>query len=151
MKIENLMELELEELSQIQHDPEYLAAEAKLKPYLDLADEVIELRLERGWTQTELARRAGTQQANISRIENGLANPTVKLLHKLANAFGTELRIRLCLPKRTREYVMVPVYRYVDPEKLWKSKQKSKSMPQWSNLPRMAENPPEKPLKHQAA
>jgi transcriptional regulator with XRE-family HTH domain len=145
------MELKLWKIEEeLQQDPEYLEAEARLKPYLDLADQVIELRLERGWSQSELARRAGTQQANISRIENGLANPTVKLLHKLANAFGTELRIGLCPPKKTREYVMVPVYGYVDPEMLWKSRRKSKYRSQWGNLPG-TENLLGKRMKHQAA
>jgi transcriptional regulator with XRE-family HTH domain len=146
------MELELWKLEEeLQQDPEYLEAEARLKPYLDLADEVIELRLERGWTQTELARRAGTQQANISRIENGLANPTVKLLHKLAEAFGTELRIRLCPPKRSQKYVVVQIPKYVDPEELWKTEGESRPIPQWSNLPEMPVDLPEKSTKRQAA
>lgn len=151
MKIEELVELELEELRQRQQDPEYLEAEARLKPYLDLADEVIELRLERGWSQEELARRAGTQQANISRIENGLANSTVETLQKLARAFGTELRIRLCPPKRPQKYIFVQILKYVDPEELWKPKGKSKSRFRWSNLPEMPASLPEKPTKHQAA
>ena len=51
------------------------------------------MRLERGWSQSELAQRAGTKQANISRIESGLSNPSVKVLQKLATAFGTQVVI----------------------------------------------------------
>ena len=80
---------------QLQHDLDYLAAEEELRPLLDLADAVIALRLARGWSQAELAERAGTKQANISRLESGLANPSVKFLHKLASALGETLTIQL--------------------------------------------------------
>jgi transcriptional regulator with XRE-family HTH domain len=79
-------------------DPEYLKAEEELRPYLDLADDVLALRIERGWSQSELARRAKTGQPNISRIEDGLANPTIKFLQKLARAFGVKLEVRLRKP-----------------------------------------------------
>ena len=80
---------------QLQHDPDYLAAEEELRPVLDLADAVIALRLARGWSQAELAERAGTKQANISRLESGLANPSVKFLQKLASALSETLTIQL--------------------------------------------------------
>jgi transcriptional regulator with XRE-family HTH domain len=81
--------------TELRQDPEYVAAERALRPLMDLADEILELRLERGWSQAELADRVGTKQANISRIESGLGNPTFKFLQKLAAAFGTELAIHV--------------------------------------------------------
>jgi transcriptional regulator with XRE-family HTH domain len=75
--------------------PGYAEVEKRLKPALDLADDVFELRMERGWTQVELAERVGTKQANISRLENGLANPTLRFLEKLGEVFKTELAVRL--------------------------------------------------------
>jgi transcriptional regulator with XRE-family HTH domain len=88
--------MKLRELrNELRQDPEYAAAERELKPLLDLADEILELRLERGWSQADLARHVGTRQANISRIENGLGNPTYKFLQKLAEAFDTELSIHI--------------------------------------------------------
>jgi ribosome-binding protein aMBF1 (putative translation factor) len=59
-----------EYLAKRRRDPEYRKVEKRLKPILDLADDVFNLRMERGWTQAELARRVGTRQANISRLEN---------------------------------------------------------------------------------
>lgn len=79
----------------LQHDPDYLAAEEELRPLLDLADMVLAQRLARGWSQSDLAERVGTKQANISRLESGLANPSVKFLHKLASALGETLTIQL--------------------------------------------------------
>jgi transcriptional regulator with XRE-family HTH domain len=75
--------------------PGYIEVEKRLKPVLDLADDVLQLRMAHGWTQAELAERVGTKQANISRLENGLANPTLRFLEKLSEAFKAELVVRL--------------------------------------------------------
>lgn len=40
----------------------------------------IKIRKELGLTQTELAKRMGTKQENISRFESGTYNPTLKFL-----------------------------------------------------------------------
>lgn len=89
----------------LQQDPEYVAAEKELKPILDLADEVLRLRIEKGWSQAELAERAGTKQSNISRLESGLANPSMKFLQKVANTFGTELEV--CLQAKRFEITRI--------------------------------------------
>lgn len=76
-------------------DPEYKAVVKDLKPFLNLADDVLRERLKKGWTQSELARRAGTKQANISKLEAGLSNPTYEFLKKVAGALGVNLTIHL--------------------------------------------------------
>jgi DNA-binding XRE family transcriptional regulator len=53
-----------------------------------LAISVNRLRTERAWTQSELAKRVGTGQPNISEIECGDANPTLETLTRLATVFG---------------------------------------------------------------
>jgi transcriptional regulator with XRE-family HTH domain len=53
--------------------------------------EVKRLRQERGWTQTELAYRAGLAPSVISQIENGKRDPTARTLRKLAEAFVVEV------------------------------------------------------------
>lgn len=84
-----------EYIAKRRRDPAYVEIEQQLKPLLDLANDVIRLRTERGWTQKELARRMGTRQANISRLENGLANPTFRFLQKLSAVFEVDLTLRL--------------------------------------------------------
>jgi len=84
-----------EYLEKRRQDPEYVRIEQQLKPLLNLANDVIRLRTERGWTQKELAQRVGTRQANISRLENGLANPTFRFLQKLSEVFEVDLTLRL--------------------------------------------------------
>lgn len=60
---------------------------------LAIARKLKALREERGLTQGELARRAGTGQAAIARIESGKALPKLDLLARLASALGTELEV----------------------------------------------------------
>lgn len=79
-------------------DQEYLAAERELRPELNLANDLVTLRVEQGWTQTDLARAVGTNQANVSRLEGALANPTFRFLKKVASALGAELDVRLRRP-----------------------------------------------------
>ena len=44
-------------------------------------------------TQKELAERTGIYQADISKIERGLGNPSLSTLSRLAEGLGMELRI----------------------------------------------------------
>ena len=76
-------------------DPEYAAAYRTLEPEFQVAREVIRLRLERGLSQEELAKRAGTAQPNISRLERGAINPSLRFLQKVAEALDAEIVIRL--------------------------------------------------------
>ena len=58
-----------------------------------LAELVYALRAQVGLTQTELARRMGTTQSSIARIEGGGSLPTLDMLDRLAHATGTPLRL----------------------------------------------------------
>lgn len=49
------------------------------------------LRVEKGWTQAELAKMVGTSQPAIYRIENGLQNVSLDMVNKISRAFGTPI------------------------------------------------------------
>lgn len=51
------------------------------------------LRMEAGLTQAELARRVGTTQAAISKIETGRTVPGLELLDRLATALGRPITL----------------------------------------------------------
>ena len=52
---------------------------------------ILELRRARGWSQAELARRAGVRQATISRLESGAATKLdLGVLERLAGALETD-------------------------------------------------------------
>lgn len=51
-----------------------------------LARQVIQLRKKAGWTQQQFAKVTGVQQSEISRIERGQGNPTLRTLQALAHS-----------------------------------------------------------------
>lgn len=52
---------------------------------------ITKLRLEKGWSMAELARRSGVSVSHISNIENDRKGLTVEVLCKLAKALGVTL------------------------------------------------------------
>jgi len=66
-----------------------------LAPQYELASKLIELRLKRKLSQAALAKKIGTKQSAIARLESGNYNPSLKLLTKIAHATGTRVTIGL--------------------------------------------------------
>ena len=56
---------------------------------------VRERREELGWSQTQLAKAAGTGQAMISRIESDRVSPTVGMLARLAEVMDAQLSLAI--------------------------------------------------------
>lgn len=56
-----------------------------------LGKRIVDLRQERGWTQEELAYRAGYTQSYMSRIETGSARLTVDAIEILGATLRTPL------------------------------------------------------------
>ena len=46
---------------------------------------MIETRISKNMTQKELAEKTGIAQTEISKLENGTRNPSIKLLQRLAD------------------------------------------------------------------
>jgi transcriptional regulator with XRE-family HTH domain len=76
-------------------DQTFAKAYHELEPEFQVAREVIRLRLKRGWTQKELAERAGTKQSGISRLENASIKPSLAFVQKVAAALGAKIEIHL--------------------------------------------------------
>jgi DNA-binding Xre family transcriptional regulator len=72
--------------------PETLAAAARKTGEMLIAFELNELRKARNLTQEELARRLGTRQANVSKLERR-ADVRVSTLREVIEAMGGEMRI----------------------------------------------------------
>jgi transcriptional regulator with XRE-family HTH domain len=60
------------------------------------------LRKERGWTQDDLAAETKVEQAAISLIENGRANPTLLMLENIARALDVAFIELFAAPARQR-------------------------------------------------
>ena len=46
------------------------------------------LRVEKGWSQRELAKRVGVSQPHIWRYEKGVSTPNLIMIEKLCTVFG---------------------------------------------------------------
>jgi ribosome-binding protein aMBF1 (putative translation factor) len=57
----------------------------------ELGAQILEARKSRHLTQPQLSAATGVQQAEISRIERGLSNPTAATITRLATALGQKV------------------------------------------------------------
>jgi len=75
-------------------DPEYRAAWDKTQLRHTLASMVRDLRQQQGVSQQELAKRVGTSQAAVARLELGGAEPRLDTLERITHALN--MRIEIC-------------------------------------------------------
>lgn len=64
---------------------------------IELGASVRALRERHGWSQSELARRAGMTQSAVARFESGGTVPTIPVLERLAHALDADLVVRVAL------------------------------------------------------
>lgn len=76
-------------------DPEIRKAYDDLGPEFALVRMIIEKRSKRGLTQAALARKIGTKQSAIARLESGSSNPTLSFLEKVAKALDAHLLVSI--------------------------------------------------------
>jgi transcriptional regulator with XRE-family HTH domain len=75
-------------------EPKYRKAYEALEGEFVLASAVLEVRSRAGLTQEELARKMGTTQPVVARLESGRTRPSMRTLERLAKATGSRLLIR---------------------------------------------------------
>lgn len=82
-------------------DPEFKKEWDNLEPEMEVVRAMIKARTAQNLTQKDLAEKTGINQANISKLENGNMNPSLKLLKRLADGLGMNLRIEF-VPKNSK-------------------------------------------------
>ena len=80
-------------------DEDFRQEYENLQPEFDVIRAMIEARISKNLTQKQLAERTGINQADISKLENGTRNPSIKLLKRLAEGMDMALKIEF-VPKR---------------------------------------------------
>jgi len=75
-------------------DPKFRKEWDKSEVSYQVTRELIKARIEGRISQRELAKKAKTTQAVISRIENLTVSPSIGLLQKIAQALGKNLEVR---------------------------------------------------------
>ena len=78
-----------EQLQNEKFKKEYDALDAEFS----IVQAIIDARKVSGLTQKDLAERTGIAQADISKLENGNANPSLKTLQRLADGMGMKLKL----------------------------------------------------------
>ncbi len=74
-------------------DPEFKQEWDALEPEFAIVQAMIDARKESGLTQKQLSERTGIAQADISKLESGNGNPSVKTLQRLAAGMGMRVKI----------------------------------------------------------
>ena len=82
-----------ETLNEQLKDPTFKREYDELEPEFAIINAIIDARKEMGLTQKQLSELTGITQADISKLENGNANPSLKTLQRLAAAMGKSVKI----------------------------------------------------------
>lgn len=90
-----------ETLNEQLKDPAFQAEWEALEPERQIIRAIIEGRERSDLTQQQLAEITGIQQADISRLENGTGNPSLRTLKRLAAGMGMQLKLEF-VPKTVR-------------------------------------------------
>ena len=80
-------------LSTQMQNPAFKAEWDALDPEFSVIEAILKARQESGLTQKQLSERTGIAQAEISKLENGSRNPSIKLLQRLAAGMRMNLKI----------------------------------------------------------
>lgn len=83
-------------------DPNFKKEWDDIQPEMDVIRAMLDARIYQNLTQKDLANRTGIDQADISKLENGTKNPSLKLLKRLAAGLGMQVRIQF-VPMQLRK------------------------------------------------
>jgi transcriptional regulator with XRE-family HTH domain len=81
-------------------DPEFAEAYVEMQPEMNVIRAIIDARISQNMSQRELSERTGIAQTEISKLENGTRNPSIKLLQRLADGMGMVLNVTF-IPKES--------------------------------------------------
>ena len=99
-KVNNMGKNFRETLNKQLANPDFKKEWDALEPEFDIIKAIVDARTSQHMTQKELSEKTGIPQADISRLENGTRNPSLKLLKRLADGMNMDLGI-VFIPKKT--------------------------------------------------
>ena len=85
-------------LNEQMNNPEFAQEYNAVQPEMDAIGAMIKARKSQNLTQKQLAELVGIDQGDISKLENGLRNPTIQLLKRIADSMNMTLKIEF-IPK----------------------------------------------------
>ena len=81
--------------TRLMEDPEFREEYARIDDGYALIETLVRARTSANLTQAELARRLGTTQSAVARLEGGRVSPSLSTLRRYARATGTRLTVGL--------------------------------------------------------
>ena len=81
-------------LKELMKDPEFRKEWESMEPEFQIIKAMTDARNEKGITQKELSSITGITQGDISKLENGTANPSIRTLQRIAEGLGKNLVIQ---------------------------------------------------------
>lgn len=82
-----------EVLAKQMQDPEFRAEWERQEPEFAVIRAILDARIAKNLSQKQLSELTGINQADISRIENGNGNPSLRTLQRLAEGLGMKLKL----------------------------------------------------------
>lgn len=76
-------------------DEEFKKEYESLEAEYSIIQAMIDVRKNMGYTQKYLSMLTGVTQADISKLERGIGNPSLKTLNRISEGLGMKLRLTL--------------------------------------------------------
>lgn len=93
------MEEKMQEWEEVKKEllknPEVKKEYDRLGPRYKIISDLIGLRIKKGFTQEQLAKKIGTKQSAIARVESGDENLTIDSVQKISEALGAKMKISI--------------------------------------------------------
>jgi transcriptional regulator with XRE-family HTH domain len=88
-------------LAQQMKNPDFRAEYEKLEPEFAIIQAIIDARKSSGLTQRQISERTGIAQGDISKLERGGANPSLRTLQRLASGMDMKLKVEFLPVRKT--------------------------------------------------
>ena len=85
-------------------NPEFAKAYEEIQPEMNVIRAIVDARALRNMTQKELSEKTGIAQTEISKLEKGTRNPSIKLLQRLADGMDMVLKVTFVPKERSILY-----------------------------------------------
>jgi len=82
-------------------DPKFRRGYERMQPRFEVAKFLVGIRIKNNWTQKQLAHILGLKQSEVSLIESGDRNLSLKTLQNIAEACGAQLSIQFLETAKT--------------------------------------------------
>ena len=91
-------------------DPDFVKKFKEAGEAWDVALQLAALRKASGLSQKELARRVGTSQQQISRLESpDYEGHSLRMLRRVVEVLGAKVRVEICRQKQQRELAVAEI------------------------------------------